>query len=339
MTEAVLVTGGAGYIGSHTTVELLSAGHEVVVLDNLCNASAIVLERIEQISGKAPHFIHGDVRNATLLDQVFEQHNISAVLHCAGLKAVGESVQQPLRYYENNVYGSMVLCQAMAKAGVRKLIFSSSATVYGEDASIPYVETQPRGRTSNPYGTSKAMVEQLLTDLQMADPEWSIVLLRYFNPIGAHESGLIGDDPQGIPNNLLPYIAQVAIGRLDELSIYGGDYPTKDGSCERDYLHVVDLAQGHLQSMQTLDTPGVHIYNLGTGQPVSVLAMLHAFERIAKKPLAYRIAPRRPGDLPAFWANADKAHQELGWKATRTLDTMLTDTWRWQTRNPKGFSN
>ena len=338
MTDAVLVTGGAGYIGSHTTVELLNAGHEVVVLDNLCNASAVALERIKQICGKAPYFIQGDIRDAALLAQVFEQYNISAVLHFAGLKAVGESVQQPLRYYENNVYGSLVLCQAMAKAGVRKLIFSSSATVYGEDASIPYVETQPRGKTSNPYGTSKAMVEQLLSDLQIADPEWSIVLLRYFNPIGAHKSGLIGEDPQGIPNNLLPYIAQVAIGRLDELSIYGGDYPTQDGSCERDYLHVVDLALGHLQSMQKLNTPGVHIYNLGTGQTVSVLAMVKAFEKVTQKSLPYRIAPRRAGDLPAFWANADKAQQELGWKATRSLDTMLEDTWRWQTWNPKGFS-
>lgn len=338
MTDAVLVTGGAGYIGSHTTVELLKAGHDVVVLDNLCNSSAVVLERIEQISGKAPHFVQGDVRDAVLLDQVFKQYNIGAVLHFAGLKAVGESVQQPLRYYENNVYGSLVLCQAMAKAGVRKLIFSSSATVYGEEASIPYVETQPRGKTANPYGTSKAMVEQLLTDLQIADPEWSIVLLRYFNPIGAHESGLLGEDPQGIPNNLLPYIAQVAIGRLEQLAIYGGDYPTTDGSCERDYLHVVDLALGHLQSMQKLGTPGVHIYNLGTGQPVSVLAMVKAFEKVAQKPLPYRIAARRAGDLPAFWANADKAQQELGWKATRPLNAMLEDTWRWQTRNPKGFS-
>ncbi|KGK42879.1 hypothetical protein LH51_03850 [Nitrincola sp. A-D6] len=338
MTDTVLVTGGAGYIGSHTTVELLTAGHDVVVLDNLCNASQVALERIEQITGKAPHFIQGDVRDAALLDQVFSQYNIDAVLHFAGLKAVGESVQQPLRYYENNVYGSLVLCQAMAKAGVRKLIFSSSATVYGEDASIPYVETQPRGKTSNPYGTSKAMVEQLLTDLQIADPQWSIVLLRYFNPIGAHESGLLGEDPQGIPNNLLPYIAQVAIGRLAELSIYGGDYPTQDGSCERDYLHVVDLALGHLQSMQKLTTPGLHIYNLGTGQPVSVLTMVKAFEKVAQKPLPYRITARRAGDLPAFWANADKAQQELGWKATRPLDAMLEDTWRWQTQNPQGFS-
>lgn len=338
MTKTVLVTGGAGYIGSHTTVELLQAGYSVVILDNLCNAHPSVLERIHSITGKQPVFIQGDVRDSACLDQVFQQHPIDTVIHFAGLKAVGESVQQPLRYYENNVYGTLTLCQAMERAGIRRLIFSSSATVYGEEAPVPYIETLPRGTTTNPYGTSKAMVEQLLTDLQTADPRWSVVLLRYFNPIGAHESGLIGEDPQGIPNNLMPYMTQVAIGRLQELSIFGDDYPTADGTCERDYLHVVDLAQGHLQSMQKLGTPGVHIYNLGTGQPVSVLSMLKTFEQVIQQPLPYRMAGRRAGDLPAFWADASKADTELGWTARRPLKQMLEDTWRWQTLNPQGFN-
>lgn len=338
MTKTVLVTGGAGYIGSHTTVELLQAGYSVVILDNLCNANPSVLERIHSITGKQPVFIQGDIRDPVCLDQVFQQHPIDTVIHFAGLKAVGESVQQPLRYYENNVYGTLTLCQAMERAGIRRLIFSSSATVYGEEAPVPYIETLPRGTTTNPYGTSKAMVEQLLTDLQTADPRWSVVLLRYFNPIGAHESGLIGEDPQGIPNNLMPYMTQVAIGRLQELSIFGDDYPTADGTCERDYLHVVDLAQGHLQSMQKLGTPGVHIYNLGTGQPVSVLSMLKTFEQVIQQSLPYRMAARRAGDLPAFWADASKADTELGWTAKRPLKQMLEDTWRWQTLNPQGFN-
>ncbi|KDE39248.1 UDP-glucose 4-epimerase [Nitrincola lacisaponensis] len=338
MTKTVLVTGGAGYIGSHTTVELLQAGCSVVILDNLCNSNPAVLERIYSITGKKPVFIQGDLRDAACLDQVFQQHPIDSVIHFAGLKAVGESVQQPLRYYENNVCGTLTLCQAMERAGVRRLIFSSSATVYGEEAPVPYVETLPRGTTTNPYGTSKAMVEQLLTDLQIADPRWSVVLLRYFNPIGAHESGLIGEDPQGIPNNLMPYMTQVAIGRLQELSIFGDDYPTTDGTCERDYLHVVDLAQGHLQSMQKLGAPGVHIYNLGTGQPVSVLSMLKTFEQVIQQSLPYRMAARRAGDLPAFWADASKANIELGWTAKRPLKQMLEDTWRWQTLNPQGFN-
>ncbi|MFN3880716.1 MAG: UDP-glucose 4-epimerase GalE [Nitrincola lacisaponensis] len=338
MTKTVLVTGGAGYIGSHTTVELLQAGYSVVILDNLCNANPSVLERIHSITGKQPVFIQGDIRDPVCLDQVFQQHPIDTVIHFAGLKAVGESVQQPLRYYENNVYGTLTLCQAMERAGIRRLIFSSSATVYGEEAPVPYIETLPRGTTTNPYGTSKAMVEQLLTDLQTADPRWSVVLLRYFNPIGAHESGLIGEDPQGIPNNLMPYMTQVAIGRLQELSIFGDDYPTTDGTCERDYLHVVDLAQGHLQSMQKLGTPGVHIYNLGTGQPVSVLSMLKTFEQVIQQSLPYRMAARRAGDLPAFWADASKADTELGWTAKRPLKQMLEDTWRWQTLNPQGFN-
>ena len=337
MNKAVLVTGGAGYIGSHTTVELLEAGHQVVILDNLCNANREVFNRIEQITGNAPIFIQGDIRNSVTLDLVLQLYPIHTVIHFAGLKAVGESVQQPLNYYENNVHGTIVLCQAMQRAGIKRLIFSSSATVYGEEAPVPYVETLPRGKTSNPYGTSKSMVEQVLADMYKADPEWSIVLLRYFNPIGAHVSGLIGEDPRGIPNNLMPYIAQVAIGRLQELSIFGGDYPTQDGTCERDYLHVVDLAIGHLKSMQALDTAGVHIYNLGTGQPVSVLTMVKTFEEVTQLTLAYRIADRRAGDLAAFWADACKAEKELGWKAERPLKQMIEDTWRWQSSNPNGY--
>lgn len=337
MNKAVLVTGGAGYIGSHTTVELLEAGHQVVVLDNLCNANREVFNRIEQITGNAPIFIQGDIRNSLTLDLVMQLYPIHTVIHFAGLKAVGESVKQPLNYYENNVHGTIVLCQAMQRAGIKRLIFSSSATVYGEDAPVPYIETLPRGKTSNPYGTSKSMVEQVLTDLHKADPEWSIVLLRYFNPIGAHVSGLMGEDPQGIPNNLMPYIAQVAIGRLQQLSIFGGDYPTQDGTCERDYLHVVDLAIGHLKSMQALDSPGMHIYNLGTGQPISVLSMVKTFEEVTQQPLPYRIADRRTGDLAAFWADASKAEKELDWKAERTLMQMIEDTWRWQSNNPNGY--
>ena len=339
MNKAILVTGGAGYIGSHTTVELLEAGHQVVILDNLCNANREVFNRIEQITGNAPIFIQGDIRNSLTLDLVMQLYPIHTVIHFAGLKAVGESVQQPLNYYENNVHGTIVLCQAMQRAGIKRLIFSSSATVYGEEAPVPYVETLPRGKTSNPYGTSKSMVEQVLTDLYKADPEWSIVLLRYFNPIGAHVSGLIGEDPRGIPNNLMPYIAQVAIGRLQQLSIFGGDYPTQDGTCERDYLHVVDLAIGHLKSMQALDSAGIHIYNLGTGQPVSVLSMVKTFEEVTQQPLPYRIAERRAGDLAAFWADASKAENELGWKAERTLKQMIEDTWRWQSNNPNGYES
>ena len=337
MNKAVLVTGGAGYIGSHTTVELLEAGHQVVILDNLCNANREVFNRIEQITGNAPIFIQGDIRNSVTLDLVLQLYPIHTVIHFAGLKAVGESVQQPLNYYENNVHGTIVLCQAMQRAGIKRLIFSSSATVYGEEAPVPYIETLPRGKTSNPYGTSKSMVEQVLTDLYKADPEWYIVLLRYFNPIGAHDSGLIGEDPRGIPNNLMPYIAQVAIGRLQQLSIFGSDYPTQDGTCERDYLHVVDLAIGHLKSMQALDSAGIHIYNLGTGQPVSVLSMVKTFEEVTQQLLPYRIADRRAGDLATFWADASKAENELGWKAERTLKQMIEDTWRWQSNNPNGY--
>lgn len=334
---SILVTGGAGYIGSHTVVELLEAGHEIVVLDNLCNGSREALYRVEAITGKAVGFVEGDVRDRAQLDRLFAEHAIEAVIHFAGLKAVGQSLEQPLAYYDANVHGSLVLCQAMAAAGIYKLVFSSSATVYGPDAPVPYVETMPRGSTSNPYGSSKAMVEQLLTDLCRADARWSVALLRYFNPIGAHPSGQIGEDPQGIPNNLMPFIAQVAVGRRPELAIFGDDYPTEDGTCVRDYLHVMDLADGHVASLSSLEAPGVHIYNLGTGQGVSVLEMVTTFERVSGQRVPYRIAPRREGDLAAFWADAAKAERELGWRAERGLEAMLRDTWRWQEGNPQGY--
>lgn len=335
----VLVTGGAGYIGSHTVVELLESGHDVVVLDNLCNGSAKSLERVEAITGKTVDFVEGDIRDRSGLDKVFADHEIGSVIHFAGLKAVGESVGKPLAYYENNVYGTLSLCQAMAAAGVFRLVFSSSATVYGAEAPVPYLESMSRGSTSNPYGTSKAMVEKVLEDLCLADDRWSVALLRYFNPIGAHPSGQIGEDPRGIPNNLMPFIAQVAVGRLKELSIFGDDYPTEDGTCVRDYLHVVDLAKGHLKSLDKLEQPGVHIYNLGTGTGFSVLEMVESFQRVTGVAIPYQFAPRRDGDLPAFWADATKAHEELGWTAEFSLDEMIADTWCWQSQNPNGFES
>ncbi len=333
----VLITGGAGYIGSHTTVQLLQQGSKVIVLDNLCNSSDEVFNRIEKITGIRPKFIKGDIRDRECLDKVFAKYSIDSVIHFAGLKAVGESTQIPLAYYQNNVAGTLVLCEAMAAAGVKKLVFSSSATVYGEDAPIPYIETMPRGKTSNPYGTSKAMVEQVLTDLCASDPKWSVALLRYFNPIGAHPSGLIGEDPKGIPNNLMPFISQVAVGKRKELSIFGNDYPTEDGTCERDYLHVMDLADGHLAALNCMDVAGVHIYNLGTGSGTSVLEMVNSFKNVTGVEVPYSFAPRRDGDLPAFWADASKAEKELSWKASRTLDEMMADTWNWQSKNPNGY--
>lgn len=333
----VLVTGGAGYIGSHTVVELLNAGHGVVVVDNLCNGSEVALQRVEKITGKSVDLIKCDIRHRERLAAVFTRHDIDAVIHFAGLKAVGESVSKPIEYYENNVYGTLVLCQAMAAAGVHRLVFSSSATVYGSEAPIPYLETMPRGTTSNPYGTSKAMVEKILEDLSATDERWSVTLLRYFNPIGAHPSGLIGEDPKGIPNNLMPFISQVAVGRLKELSVFGNDYPTDDGTCERDYLHVVDLAVGHLKALARAETPGVHTYNLGTGRGFSVMQMVNSFERVTEQKVPYRFAPRRDGDLPAFWADADKAANELGWRAEFSLDDMIRDTWHWQSNNPNGY--
>ncbi len=334
---AILVTGGAGYIGSHTVVMLLEAGYEVVVLDNLCNSHPEVFNRIESITGQQANFVAGDIRDRECLDRLFAEYRIDSVIHFAGLKAVGESVSKPLEYYQNNVHGSVVLCEAMTAAGVKRLVFSSSATVYGEDAPIPYIETMPRGKTSNPYGTSKAMVEQVLTDLVIADSQWSVALLRYFNPIGAHPSGLMGEDPQGIPNNLMPFISQVAVGKREQLSIFGNDYDTADGTCLRDYLHVMDLAEGHLKALSCLDQPGTHIYNLGTGNGLSVLEMVNSFIAVTGVDIPYQFAPRRDGDLPAFWADAGKAERELGWSTRYSLEDMMQDTWKWQSQNPEGY--
>ncbi|WP_445004381.1 UDP-glucose 4-epimerase GalE [Halomonas mongoliensis] len=333
----VMVSGGAGYIGSHTVLALLEAGHEVVVLDNLCNASRESLRRVERLTERSLTFVEGDIRDRALLDQLFREHVVSAVIHFAGLKAVGESMEQPLAYYENNVAGTLTLCQAMQAAGVSRLVFSSSATVYGAEAPVPYREETPRGQPSSPYGASKAMVEQLLEDLCYSDSTWSVTLLRYFNPIGAHESGLMGEDPLGLPNNLMPFIAQVAAGRRQRLSIFGDDYPTRDGTCERDYLHVMDLAEGHVKALEHLPSSGVSCYNLGTGRAISVLEMVERFVAVNNVPVPYSFAPRRGGDLPAFWADPGKAHQELEWQARRNLDDMLQDTWRWQKQNPRGY--
>ncbi|GAB3481059.1 UDP-glucose 4-epimerase GalE [Azotobacter salinestris] len=334
----ILVTGGAGYIGSHAVLELLDAGHDVLVLDNLCNSSVLALERLEQLSGRTFDFVQGDIRNRRLLDRLFQQYPIDAVMHFAGLKAVGESVREPLRYYETNVAGSIALCQAMRRAGVFRLVFSSSATVYGETVSMPIREDCPTGIPTNPYGQSKLMAENVLKGLAHSDPRWSIGLLRYFNPIGAHPSGLIGESPNGLPNNLLPYMLQVAVGRLKCLNVYGSDYPTPDGTGIRDYIHVVDLARGHLKALQRLSASnGVSIWNLGTGRGYSVLEMIRAFEQVTGRPLPHRFVARRPGDVARCWADPGKAGRELGWRAERDLSCMLRDAWRWQRRNPNGY--
>ncbi|HEV7813610.1 MAG TPA: UDP-glucose 4-epimerase GalE [Janthinobacterium sp.] len=326
----ILVTGGAGYIGSHTCIELLNAGHEVVVVDDLSNSNAGVIERIGQISGKPVSFIEADVRDRAAMKQVFSAQAIDAVIHFAGLKAVGESVAQPLRYYDVNVYGSIVLLETMAEFGVKSLIFSSSATVYGDPATVPIREDFPL-HTTNPYGASKLMIENILRDQSLAAPDWRIALLRYFNPVGAHESGLIGEDPRGTPNNLLPFIAQVAEGRRERLSVFGNDYPTPDGTGMRDYIHVVDLALGHVKALEKLAAgPGVLTYNLGTGAASSVLDMVKAFERASGKEIPYTINSRRPGDIAVCYAATELAERELGWKAQRNIDQMCADAWRWQ---------
>lgn len=335
---AVLVTGGAGYIGSHTVVELLNAGKEVVVLDNLCNSSAKSLERVAQITGKQAKFYQGDILDTPLLQQIFAENQIESVIHFAGLKAVGESVQKPAEYYQNNVVGSLNLIQEMRKAGVWNFVFSSSSTVYGDPEIIPVTEDCKVGGTTNPYGTSKLMVEQILSDIAKAVPQFSITLLRYFNPVGAHESGLIGEDPNGIPNNLMPYIAQVAVGKLKELSIFGNDYDTKDGTGVRDYIHVVDLAIGHLKALERHQNDGgLHIYNLGTGVGYSVLDMVKAFEKANDIVIPHKFAPRRAGDIAINYADASRAAKELGWKAERGLEQMMKDTWHWQKNNPQGY--
>ncbi len=333
----VLVTGGMGYIGSHTCIQMIAAGMTPVILDNLYNSKSTVLARIEKVSGVRPQFIEGDIRDKALLIDVMQRHQIQSVIHFAGLKAVGESVQKPLEYYDNNVNGTLVLVDAMREAGVKSLVFSSSATVYGDPVSVPITEDFPTSAT-NPYGRSKLMVEECLTDFQKANPDWSITLLRYFNPVGSHPSGELGEDPQGIPNNLMPFISQVAVGRREFLSVFGSDYPTKDGTGVRDYIHVMDLADGHIAALKKVgEKAGLHVYNLGTGHGYSVLEMVKAFEAASDKAVPYQLVERRPGDIAECWADPAKAQQELGWKATRTLEEMTQDTWRWQSNNPQGY--
>jgi UDP-glucose 4-epimerase len=338
MTGIVLVTGGAGYIGSHACVALIEAGYEVVVLDNLRNSSLVALQRVQDICGSSPVFKQGDIRDRDCLDQLFHEHRIDAVLHFAGLKAVGESVEQPLQYYDNNVAGSLVLLAAMQHAGVRNLVFSSSATVYGDPVSVPIREDFALGAT-NPYGRTKLMVEDVLADWHAANPDWSIGRLRYFNPVGAHPSGLIGEDPQGTPNNLMPFVAQVAVGKREKLFVFGNDYPTVDGTGVRDYIHVMDLVEGHVVALDYIRRErGLHTINLGTGNGVSVVEMVGAFERVSGRPVPYEIVDRRPGDIASCWADPALAQELLQWQASRSLTQMCEDTWRWQSGNPKGYA-
>ena len=335
--ETILVTGGAGYIGSHTVLLLLEAGHKVVVLDNLSNSSPESLRRVEQLTGKAVTFREGDIRDAACLDALFAEFSVSGVVHFAGLKAVGESVAEPLRYYDCNVVGTIRLLEAMARAGVKRLVFSSSATVYGDPASVPIKEDFPLS-TTNPYGASKLHIEDMLRDLYVSDDSWEIALLRYFNPVGAHESGQIGEDPSGIPNNLMPYIAQVAVGKREKLSVFGGDYSTPDGTGVRDYIHVMDLAQGHLAALRALkDKGGLLTVNLGTGRGYSVLEMVQSFAKASGREVPYEIVARRPGDVAQCYADPAHAEQVLGWKAERGIVDMCRDHWRWQEANPNGF--
>lgn len=335
----ILVTGGAGYIGSHTCVELLNASHELVVVDNLSNSKEAALRRVERIAGKPVTFCQADIRDKAAMTDVFSRHAVDAVVHFAGLKSVGESVAQPLRYYDNNVGGTIALCEAMAAAGVKNIVFSSSATVYGDPATVPISESFPVGATTNPYGRSKFIIEEILRDLHESDSTWRIALLRYFNPVGAHPSGLIGEDPNGIPSNLMPYITQVAVGRRPHLNVFGGDYPTPDGTGVRDYIHVVDLALGHLAALHYLDShEGLATVNLGTGRGYSVLEMVHAFEKASGRPVPYKIAGRRAGDIAQCYADPSKALSFLGWHAERDLAQMCEDAWRWQSHNPNGYA-
>ncbi|UGA54201.1 UDP-glucose 4-epimerase GalE [Vibrio sp. VB16] len=334
----VLVTGGMGYIGSHTCVQMLEAGIEPIILDNLCNSKTTVLNRIEALTNVRPMFYEGDIRDEAFLNKVFSEHKFDSVIHFAGLKAVGESVAKPLEYYDNNVNGSLVLARAMRTAGVKSIVFSSSATVYGDPEVVPITEDSPVGATTNPYGSSKYMVEGVLTDFFNSQPDWSITLLRYFNPVGAHPSGTMGEDPQGIPNNLMPFIAQVAVGRREKLSVFGADYATPDGTGVRDYIHVMDLADGHIAALNSVGKKsGLHIYNLGTGKGSSVLEMVAAFAQASEKSVPYELCPRRPGDIAECWASTAKAEKDLGWKATRTVTEMTADTWNWQSKNPQGY--
>ena len=334
----LLITGGAGYIGSHTCLELLQQGYHLTVVDNLCNSKEESLRRVQEITGRRLTFHKLDLLDRPALERVFARQHFDAVIHFAGLKAVGESVQQPLRYYQNNLTGTITLCEVMAAAHVKKLVFSSSATVYGEPASFPITEDFPTMSATNPYGQTKLVIERILQDLRTADPTWDIILLRYFNPVGAHPSGRIGEDPSGTPNNLMPYVAQVAIGRRDEVRVWGGDYPTPDGTGVRDYIHVVDLALGHIKAVEKLDShPGMAAYNLGTGRGYSVLEVIHAFEKACGKPIPHTIYNRRPGDIAVSYADPSKAQRELGWQTQRGIDEICADAWRWQSNNPMGY--
>ena len=336
----ILVTGGAGYIGSHTCVELLNEGYEVVIVDNLYNSNKKAIERIEQITQKKVTFYENDILDHTALDAIFDKEKVDAVIHFAGLKAVGESVRKPIEYYTNNIQGTLVLTDVMRKHNVKNIIFSSSATVYGSPAMIPITEECPKGVCTNPYGWTKWMLEQILTDIHTADPEWNVMLLRYFNPIGAHESGLIGEDPKGIPNNLLPYVAQVAIGKLECVGVFGDDYDTPDGTGVRDYIHVVDLAKGHVKALNKIkEKAGVKVYNLGTGNGYSVLDVIHAFEKACGHKIPYQIKPRREGDIATCYSKCDLAKEELGWIAQYDLDDMCASSWKWQSMNPNGYND
>ncbi|MDG2013013.1 MAG: UDP-glucose 4-epimerase GalE [Pirellulaceae bacterium] len=333
----ILVTGGAGYIGSHTCVELLNSGYEVIVVDNLSNSSEISLQRVEAITGKTVTFYKADLLDTAAMDQIFSGHDIHAVIHFAAFKAVGESVAKPLMYFHNNIAGTVSLCETMVKHHVKNIVFSSSATVYGDPASVPIKEDFPLSAT-NPYGRTKLMMEQILGDVYVSDNDWNIVLLRYFNPVGAHKSGTIGEDPSGIPNNLMPFVSQVAVGKREKLSVFGDDYPTPDGTGVRDYIHVVDLAVGHVKAIEKLkQNPGLFVCNLGTGQGYSVLEMVKAFEKASGKPVPYEIVDRRPGDIAECYAEPTLAKEALGWEATRGLEEMCEDNWRWQSQNPNGF--
>ena len=335
---SILVTGGAGFIGSHTCVELLNAGYDTIILDNLCNSKSESVKRIKEITGKDVKFYECDIRDRAGLDKIFAENSIEAVIHFAGLKAVGESCEKPLEYYDNNIGGTVILCEAMKAAGCKKIVFSSSATVYGSENPSPLKEDMPEGKTTNPYGTTKLYIERILKDLFASDNEWSVCLLRYFNPIGAHKSGRIGEDPNGIPNNLVPYIAQVAIGRREFLSVFGADYDTPDGTGVRDYIHVVDLALGHIKAVEkVLAEKSCSTYNLGTGTGYSVLDVVKAFEKASGKTVAYKLVDRRPGDIATCFSDPSKAKAELGWEAIRGIDEMCEDSWRWQSMNPNGF--
>ena len=338
MNKTVLVTGGAGYIGSHTIIELYAAGYEVIVIDNLCNSSEKSLERVERITGRAVPFHKVDIRDREGLDKVLGSCKVDACIHFAGLKAVGESVSKPYEYYENNIGGTLTLIDALRSHGCKNIIFSSSATVYGDPAVIPITEDCPKGKCTNPYGQTKSMLEEIFIDIQKADPEWNVVLLRYFNPIGAHASGLIGEDPNGIPNNLMPYITQVAVGKRAELGVFGNDYPTHDGTGVRDYIHVVDLARGHVKALEAIDRKcGIAIYNLGTGRGYSVLDVVKAFEKASGVKVPFSIKPRRPGDIATCYSDPAKAERELGWKAEFGIEEMCRDSWHWQSTNPDGY--